>query len=156
MSEGNKLRNILLYYLLSSIRELGISLPLLFRRVTETASKDVEYISKTFFGGNLQQVSLEQIFQDLAEMLKKEGLAEKIEVKMGDSHMEMKVYNCRYLDMAKKGKEKGEEGCPICLMSIAASLAATLAKGISFNSVEYSSDTDNNVCDLRINFMKEE
>jgi len=156
MSEGNRLRNILLYYLLSSIRELGISLPLLFRRVTETARKDIEYISKTFFEGNLQQASLEQIFQDLAGMLQKEGLAEKIEIKMGDTHMEMKVYNCRYLDMAKRGKEKGEEGCPICLVSIAASLAATLTKGISFNSVEYSSDVNKNICDLRINFMKEE
>ena len=83
--EGTKLRNIVLYYLLYAIKELGINLPLLFRRITETAAKDIEYISKEFYGGKMSVTDLSQAAKDWCNMLKQEKLVEDISIEFKDN-----------------------------------------------------------------------
>ena len=152
--EGGKLRSVILYYLLHAIRELGISMPLLFRRITETASKDIDYISKEFFGGAMHTENFEQLVRDFSEMLKREGLVEDIVVNFGDEGVELDVIGCAYLDMAAKAKAEGRTGCPVCLISLAASIASTVAKNHAFNLSEYESDVDNRKCKLKVSHTK--
>ncbi|MHA1665361.1 MAG: hypothetical protein ACTSVW_05955 [Candidatus Njordarchaeales archaeon] len=153
--EESKLRSTTLYYLLSAIKELGVSLPLLFRRITELASNDIDYISKEFFNGKMRVENFEQLIQDIAQVLKQEGVIEDFKVTVTDNNVDIEVINCSYLDMAEKGKSRGEPGCPICLISLAASIASTVAKGHSFNSTEYESDIPNRKCILKISYSGE-
>ena len=153
--EESKLRSTTLYYLLSAIKELGVSLPLLFRRITELASNDIDYISKEFFNGKMRVENFEQLIQDIAQVLKQEGVIEDFKVTVTDNNVDIEAINCSYLDMAEKGKSRGEPGCPICLISLAASIASTVAKGHSFNSTEYESDIPNRKCILKISYSGE-
>ncbi|MHA1590364.1 MAG: hypothetical protein ACTSVA_07155 [Candidatus Njordarchaeales archaeon] len=152
--EGTKLRNIVLYYLLYAIKELGINLPLLFRRITETAAKDIEYISKEFYGGKMSVTDLSQAAKDWCNMLKQEKLVEDISIEFKDNEIDMGVSGCSYLDVAIKAKSRGEKGCPVCLIALAASVAATAVSGISFNAVEYSTNIDEKKCLLKIFYTK--
>ena len=153
--EGERLRNIILYYLLHAIRELGINMPLLFRRITEIASKDIDYLSKEFFGGAMHIENFEELVKDLAQMLKREKCADDIIASFGENEVNLEVLNCSYLDMAAKAKSEGHPGCPICLISLAASIASTVVRGYSFNVSEYESDISNRRCKLKITYSKE-
>ncbi|MHA1664224.1 MAG: hypothetical protein ACTSVW_00100 [Candidatus Njordarchaeales archaeon] len=150
--EGYKLRNIILYYLLSAVKELGVNLPLLFRRISEHASKDIDYLSKEFFEGKMHVENFEQLIQDIAQTLKQEGVIEDFKVTVTDNNVDIEAINCSYLDMAEKGKSRGEPGCPICLISLAASIASTVVKGHSFNISKYESDVPNKKCQLKITY----
>ena len=149
------MRNVLLYYLLSSIREIGINLPLLFRRITEKAKKDIDYISKEFFESKLKTESLESIAKDLADMLVREGIAEKIELNFGENVITIMVRNCCYLSLAQTARHHGESGCPICLVALAASIAQAFASGITFNEANYESNIENKKCVIKVSYIKE-
>lgn len=149
-----KLRSIILYYLFSSIRELGIDLPLLFRRITEVSGKDINYLSEEFFGGKIRVENFNQLIEDLVRILKQEKLMDDIEVKIVDEEVNLLVKNCTYLDMAIKAKNFGENSCPLCLISLAASIASSITSGYSFNSVTYTTDVSKRECDLKISFTK--
>ena len=148
--EGGRLRNIILYYLLNSLKELGINMNLLFRRVTETASKDIDFLSKEFFGGKINKENFEQLVKDLSQMLKEQGLAQDIKASFEGDVVNIEVIGCSYLDMASKAKAEGQPGCPVCLISLAASIAARIVSGHTFNITEYESDIGSKVCRLKV------
>lgn len=150
-----KVRNVLLYYLLSSVKELGISLPLVFRRITEKVKKDIDYISKEFFGSKLKTETLESIARDLADMLVREEIAEKIDLNFDEGIISIAVHNCCYLSLAQTAKQHGEQGCPICLVALAASIAQSFTKGIAFNEANYESDIENKKCIIKVTYSKE-
>ncbi|MGQ4892827.1 MAG: hypothetical protein ACP6IP_10130 [Candidatus Njordarchaeia archaeon] len=147
---GDKLKGTLMYYLFKSLRELGIEMPLLFRRFSVIASQDVDYLSKEFMNGKIDASNFEQTVKDLSEMLKKEGLVESIEISQSDSTVELTVKGCTYLAMAEKARMHGEKTCPLCLISLAVSIPAMTAEGMSFNVTEYETDLENKVCKLKI------
>jgi len=150
-----KVRNVLLYYLLSSVRELGISLPLIFRRITEKARKDLDYISQEFFESKLQTESLESIAKDLAKMLVQEEIAEKIDLSFDENTISVIVHNCCYLSLAQTAKQHGENGCPICLVALVASIAQAFTKGVTFNEASYETNLENKKCIIKVSYSKE-
>jgi len=151
----DKLRSTILFYLFHSIKEIGISLPLLFRRITETASRDIDYLSKEFFEGKLLTHDLKQLISDLIKIVKNEELANEATVKYNENEVNIDIHNCKYLEVAKKAKKHGYSSCPICLMSLIASIASTVVKEYDFNTTEYNTDLNNGVCHLKITYTKE-
>ena len=147
---GDKLKGTLMYYLFKSLRELGIEMPLLFRRFSTIASKDVDYLSKEFLNGKIDASNFEQTVKDLSEMMKKEGMVEDIEISQSDSTVELTVKGCTYLPMAEKAKMHGEKTCPLCLISLAVSIPAITSKEMSFNIAEYETDLGSGICKLKI------
>ena len=147
------MRNVILYYLLSSIKELGVDLPLLFRRISETASKDIDYISSEFFGGKVSKESFEQLVKDLSEILKKEGLVENINLTFNEGEVTLEVDKCSYIDMAEKAQKHGGKSCPVCLIALTASIASTSLTGHKLDAVDYETDLSSKKCKIKITYL---
>jgi len=72
------------------------------------------------------------MIEDLAQVLKNEGIVEEI-TDITDKEIIFELKNCSYLDLARKAEGHGEKRCPIYLVTLAASIAATVVKNVSFN-----------------------
>ena len=147
---GDKLKGTLLYYLFKSINELGINLDLLFRRFSVIASRDVDYLSKQFFDGKLETENFEKMIENLANILKNEGVVEDIKISKSEDTVTLEVINCSYLPMAEKAQMHGEKTCPLCIISLAVSIPAMLSKEAEFNIAERETDLANKKCVLKI------
>lgn len=147
---GDKLKGTLLYYLFKSMRELGLDLNLLFRRLSVIASRDVEYISKEFFNGKVDIGNFEQMIKDLSSILKNEELVGEIDISSADSTVTLGVSNCSYLPMAEKAISHGEKSCPLCIISLAVSIPAMVSKGQEFNLTDYETNLDGKKCVLKV------
>lgn len=84
----------------------------------------------------------------------KENLAENISVNISENSINATVKNCTYLDVAKKALQHNEKTCPICLISLAASIPTSIIKGLSFYSLDYSTDLEKKECKLHISFER--
>lgn len=154
MEGGARLRNVILYYLVRAIRELGVSLPLLFRRVSTLAGKEVDYWSKTFLQGKIDVNNFESVVNGIAEIMKNEGLVKDIKIaKLGTDEVSMEVSGCEYLPMVSEARGKGEKECPLCLVALIGAMAAG-AGNVSVNDVETKTDLDSGTCKVTLRFVK--
>lgn len=155
MKGEGRLRNLLLYYLLKAIREMGISLPLLLRRTAQMASNDIEYISNEFFGGNINTSDFKSIVESVLKVMKDEGLVEDIKVnELNTSKIDLEIKGCEYLHLVSEAREKGEAECPFCLVALAGAIAtATIKDSVNFNEVVSKTDLDKKTCKLSLSFV---
>jgi len=148
-----KLKDVITYYLLKTIKNVGISMPLLFRRMTDIMSKEIHKIEKMLQIEPLSTTDLNNLVHELVNLFVKEKLAREIDVKISSNEILIDVYDCNYLYMSEEEINE-ERKCPICLIALTASIAQTLIKDIEFNFVEYNIDPRNRKCEIRVSFIK--
>ena len=154
MEGGGRLRNVILYYLVRAVRELGVNLPLLFRRISTLAGKEVDYWSKEFLQGKIDVNNFESIVNGIAEIMKNEGLVKDIKINRIDTNeVDLEVSGCEYLPMVEEARRKGEKECPLCLVALIGAMAAG-AGGVSINDVETHTDTNSGTCKVILRFVK--
>lgn len=155
LASNGQLRNLVLLYLLNAVKDLGVSLPLIFRRTAQMASDDIDYLSKTFADGNIDKANFESIVRGIFEVMKNEGLVEDIKItNLDTSNVELEVKGCEYLPLVRESRRDANGECPLCLVALAGAIAsATIKDSISFNDVETTTDTDNRLCKIRIRYV---
>lgn len=155
MGGDGRLRNLLLYYLLRAVREMGVSLPLLLRRTAQMASNDIEYLSKEFFGGNINVGDFNAIADSILQIMKNEGLIEDFKInELGTSGIDLEIKGCEYLNLVSEARAKGEAECPLCLIALTGAIAAaTIKDSVNFNEVITETDTNNKICKLKLSFV---
>jgi len=148
-----KLKDIIVYYLLKTIKNVGISMPLLFRRMTDLMSKEIKKIEKILQLQPFSIANLDKLVHELVDLFVNENVADGINIKIVPNEILIDVHNCSYLYMSEEVMNE-ERKCPICLIALVASIAQTLVKDIEFNTVEYIVDTENKKCKIKVSFIR--
>ncbi|MEM1717740.1 MAG: hypothetical protein QXF49_00130 [Thermosphaera sp.] len=127
MSLINPLYNAICFgTLMSAIDKIGIPLPLVARQASEILAPIVKDLAKTILGNEKLPEKLSELMSFAKEVLERNGVAEKIEMRITESQVKMRILRCMYLDVAGFSKTLGYSACPICLyvLMFAAALSA--------------------------------